>query len=85
MSKRIILRTVARDLTDEEIQVVSGGDWSSNWDDPEDPGYDPGPGDSGGGPDYGGGAGLTGGQPTKKVSSTDPHGPMDEDTSVADW
>jgi hypothetical protein len=84
MKDRIVLHRAARDLTDEELNIVSGGEY-------EDTGDDSGGGGGGGwGGDWGGGwggggAGITGGQPTTKVSSQDPNGPMDQDTSALDF
>lgn len=87
---RIILRGVARELTEEELLSVAGGEEVYTGGD--DGGGGGGGGDYGGdygGGDYGGGggsyAGITGPQPTQKVSSQDPNGPMDEDKSAADF
>ncbi|MBV6320218.1 hypothetical protein [Duganella violaceipulchra] len=85
MNNRIILRQAARDLTTEELDLVSGGT-----DEDMPPDWDNGGGSGGGGGEHtgshgGGGGWMTPGQPTKKVSSQDPNGPMDEDKSSGDF
>lgn len=82
---RIILRGTARELSKEELQIVSGGEEVPiDGGGGDNPGGDGG-GGYGGGDDGGSGAGVTPGQPTQKLSSQDPNGPMDEDKSALDW